>query len=134
MSEVPTIATPPIRMRVDITVNPRFRGWTLSGLKQWRTDIWRSFHLPSTIRDRSSIMGIKGLQHDKDNGAIIDLTLKFPLNAPQLKFYFTTKRLHEQYRVSSGQYRWIYCPLVPEGSIKFSVLPAGMKNAILAQT
>ena len=43
-------------------------------------------------------------------------------------FYFTTKRLHEQYRVSSGQYRWIYCPLVPEGSIKFSVMPAGKKN------
>ena len=42
--------------------------------------------------------------------------------------YFTTKRLHEQYRVSSGQYRWIYCPLVPEGSIKFSVIPAGKKN------
>ena len=42
--------------------------------------------------------------------------------------YFTTKRLHEQYRVSSGQYRWIYCPLVPEGSIKFSVMPAGNKN------
>ena len=29
--------------------------------------------------------------------------------------------------VSSGHNRWIYCPLVPEGSIKFSVLPAGMK-------
>ena len=42
-------------------------------------------------------------------------------------FYFTTKRLHEQYRVSSGQYRWIYCPLVQEGSIKFSVMPAGKK-------
>ena len=40
-------------------------------------------------------------------------------------FYFTTKRLHEQNRVSSGQYRWLYCPLVPEGSIKFSVMPAG---------
>ena len=44
------------------------------------------------------------------------------------RLYFTTKRLHEQYRVSSGQYRWIYCPLVPEGSIKFSVMPAGKKN------
>ena len=43
------------------------------------------------------------------------------------KFYFTTKRLHDQYMVSSGQYRWIYCPLVPEGSIKFSVMPSGMK-------
>ena len=42
------------------------------------------------------------------------------------KYYFTTKRLHEQYRVSSGHYRWLYCPLVAEGSIKFSVLPAGM--------
>ena len=29
--------------------------------------------------------------------------------------------------VSSGQYRWLYCPLVPEGSIKFSVMPSGMK-------
>ena len=41
--------------------------------------------------------------------------------------YFTTNRLHEQYMVSSGHNRWIYCPLVPEGSIKFSVLPADMK-------
>ena len=29
--------------------------------------------------------------------------------------------------VSSGHYRWIECPLVPEGIIKFSVMPAGMK-------
>ena len=46
----------------------------------------------------------------------------------ELHLYFTTKRLHEKYRVSSGQYRWIYCPLVPEGSIKLSVMPAGKKN------
>ena len=51
-----------------------------------------------------------------------------------IRFYFTTKRLHEQYRVSSGQNRWLYCPLVPEGIIKLGVMPAGMKNAILAQT
>ena len=31
---------------------------------------------------------------------------------------------------SSGQNRWIYCPLVPEGSIKFSVMPSG-KNLSL---
>ena len=42
-------------------------------------------------------------------------------------FYFTTKRLHEQYTVSSGHDRWIVCPLVPEGIIQFSVMPAGMK-------
>ena len=42
-------------------------------------------------------------------------------------FYFTTKRLHEQYMGSSGHNRWIYCPLVPEGIIKISVMPAGMK-------
>ena len=41
-------------------------------------------------------------------------------------FYFTTKRLHEQYMVSSRKNRWLYCPLAPAGSIKFSVLPAGM--------
>ena len=29
--------------------------------------------------------------------------------------------------VSSGHYRWIYCPLVPDGIIKFSVMPAGVK-------
>ena len=49
-------------------------------------------------------------------------------------FYFTAKQLHKQYMVSSGHYRWLYCPLVPEGIIKFSVMPAGIKNAILAQT
>ena len=26
----------------------------------------------------------------------------------RFSLYFTTKRLHEEYRVSSGQYRWIY--------------------------
>ena len=41
--------------------------------------------------------------------------------------YFTTKGLHDQYMVSSGHYRWMYCPLVPEGIIKFSVMLAGMK-------
>ena len=41
--------------------------------------------------------------------------------------YFTTERLHEQYMVSSRKNRWLYCPLAPAGSIKFSVLPAGMK-------
>ena len=44
-----------------------------------------------------------------------------------LSLYFTTKRLREQYMVSSGHNRWILCPLVPEGIIKFSVMPAGMK-------
>ena len=44
-----------------------------------------------------------------------------------LSIYFTTKRLHEQYMVSSGHNRWILCPLVQEGIIKFSVMPAGMK-------
>ena len=46
--------------------------------------------------------------------------------------YFTTKHQHEQYRVSSRQNRWLYCPLVPEGIIKFSVLPSGINIAILA--
>ena len=45
--------------------------------------------------------------------------------------YFTTKRLHEQYMVSSRQYRWIYCPLVPEGSIKFSVMPSGKNLSLI---
>ena len=45
----------------------------------------------------------------------------------QYMYYFTTKRLHEQYRVSSGHYRWLYCPLVPEIIIKFSVMPSGIK-------
>ena len=35
--------------------------------------------------------------------------------------------------VSSGHNRWIYCLLVPEGSIKFSVLPSGIKFAILVK-
>ena len=39
-----------------------------------------------------------------------------------LSLYFTTKRLHKQYMVSSGQKRWILGPLVPEGIIKFSVM------------
>ena len=38
---------------------------------------------------------------------------------------FTTKHLHTQYRVSSGQNMWLLCPLVPEGIIKFSVMPSG---------
>ena len=29
--------------------------------------------------------------------------------------------------VSSRKNMWLYCPLVPEASIKLSVLPAGMK-------
>ena len=41
--------------------------------------------------------------------------------------YFSTKRLHEQYMVSSGHNKWILCPLVPEDIIQFSVMPAGMK-------
>ena len=45
----------------------------------------------------------------------------------QHKLYFTTKHLHKQYMVSSRHYRWIYCPLVPEGIIQFSVMPTGMK-------
>ena len=28
---------------------------------------------------------------------------------------------------TSGQNRWILCPLVPEAIIKFSVMPAGLK-------
>ena len=44
--------------------------------------------------------------------------------------YFTTKHLHEEYRVSSGQNRWLLCPLLPERIIKLCVI----KNAILAQT
>ena len=47
-------------------------------------------------------------------------------------FYFTTKHTHDQYRVSSRQNRWLYCPLVLEGSIKFSVLPSGIQIANLA--
>ena len=31
------------------------------------------------------------------------------------------------YMVSSRHNRWVLCPLVPEGIIKFSVMPAGMK-------
>ena len=48
--------------------------------------------------------------------------------ACMIHLYFTTKHLLEQYMVSSGQNRWLYCPLVPEGSIKLSVMPAGKKN------
>ena len=44
--------------------------------------------------------------------------------------YFTTKRLNEQYILSSGHNKWILCPLVPEGIIQFSVMPAGMKFKI----
>ena len=40
--------------------------------------------------------------------------------------YFTTKRLHEQYTISSGHNRWILCPLVPEGIIQFGFMPAGV--------
>ena len=33
--------------------------------------------------------------------------------------------------VSSGKNRWLYCPLVPEGIIKFSVMPTGIKFRFL---
>ena len=42
--------------------------------------------------------------------------------------YFPTKLLHDQYRVSSGHNRWLLCPLVPEGIIKFRVMPSGIKS------
>ena len=39
----------------------------------------------------------------KDNGAIIDLTLNFPLNAPQLKLYLYISQKLKKIHGSSGE-------------------------------
>ena len=71
-------------------------------------------------RDHNTGMG--------DSGPVHTAPQSLCLHADMGQLYFTTK--HDQYGVSSGQNRWLLCPLVPEDIMKFSVMPSG-KNILL---